>query len=213
MKQISGGRMRRGQAAVALCVAVAALSLLVSLVALWRSHAAMYDAEQALRAGGATPGLQAALEQVLTATDPGEPTMRVEPTDEPSPRAEPVASEPAEGAALAANGQAILAQGDDAASTAVVAPPAHRWDGPTVPAVPAGTVVPWDEARGHFSRTITVEGKVVETGAGRSGQPVYLNFSRSSRGRMTSTSRCFATALRTRRTAIRGIITRGRRSA
>ncbi|MEO0965776.1 MAG: hypothetical protein AAFY08_11705 [Planctomycetota bacterium] len=182
---------RRGQVAVALCVAVAAVSLLIAGLALWRSHEAHSAAQQALQAHQGNASMRATVEQLLSQTAQPVPFVPVPAPTEDGPTG-PTTSQLTEvalqglmgpggqevmtdgGVVVAANGQAIIAQAPG--ETAPAAPTPHKWDGPSAPAPAAGAIVPWDEAAGHYSRTITVQGEVVGTGRSPSGQPVYLNF-------------------------------------
>jgi hypothetical protein len=253
---------RSGQAAVALCVAVAGLALLVAGLSLWRSHEARELALQAGEGDEQSQAMRAMVEQMLAAerATPGAATASdATTTQAPASaagavedsvaagmtRAEasawieravreaaadlgsggtsagsaieaavgsvgsvrsvgtPESVEPVGGEASvdargsvneavsgevpdvpmgeplrAANGQAILAQAGETRS-APLPPTPHKWDGPRAERAPGpGEVVPWDEAKDHYSRTITVEGRVVATGRGRSGEPVFLNFQR-----------------------------------
>jgi len=166
---------------VALCVAVALLALLVAGLALWRSHEALDTAMRAERAGGTSATMQAAIERMLaqeearaTADDEGGAASVAESSGATASTSEDASVASPSDAVLAANGEPILAQSADV--SAPVAAPRHKWDGPRAPEPEPGAIIPWDEAAGHYSRTITVEGEVVETGRGRNGTPVYLNF-------------------------------------
>jgi len=166
---------------VALCVAVSLLALLVAGLSLWRSHEALDMAMRAERAGGTSATMQAAIERMLAeeeaeasgadASEEAKDDLEVEAEGEAEAEAE---AGSASDAVLAANGQPILAQSE--AESGPVAAPRHKWDGPRAPKPEPGAIIPWEEAGGHYSRTITVQGEVVETGRGRNGTPVYLNF-------------------------------------
>ncbi|MEM0914275.1 MAG: hypothetical protein AAGK09_06645 [Planctomycetota bacterium] len=66
-------RRCRGQVALAICVAVAAVSLLIAGLALWRSHEAHLTARQALQAHEGSGDMRAMVEQLLAQTPPPVP--------------------------------------------------------------------------------------------------------------------------------------------